>query len=181
MRIERHQDIIAWQLARELERLVFAFTDNVRVARDADFCRQIQRSSSSSSRNISEGFGRFWPAEFAHKMRIAIGELEETQDHLDKALEMRYVTGTHHLEMYALADRAIGAAVKLAEYLEAAAPDWKEDYLARKRDAYRAKRAKRAVSAPPAAGSKVSSGEPGTPGTNEPRTRTRTRTNEPKP
>src|SRR5258706_518117 len=78
MRITRYQDLIAWQLARKLEQRVFAFTDKPRVARDFDFCRQIRKSSSSAPRNMSEGFGRFWPAEFAHKMHIAIGEVAQT-------------------------------------------------------------------------------------------------------
>jgi hypothetical protein len=48
-----------------------------------------------------------------------------------------------HLEMYALGDRAASAAVKFVRYLEAAGPDWKKNYLARRREEYRARRAKR--------------------------------------
>jgi len=144
MSITRHENLVAWQLARELERRVFAFTDKTSVACDGDFCRQIRRSSSSAPRNIAEGFGRFWPAELAHKIRVAIGELEETQDHLDKAMELKYVSEIEHLQLYGVADRAIGASVRLAEYLEAAGPEWKKNYLARKRAEYRANRARRA-------------------------------------
>ena len=92
---------------------------------------------------MAEGFGRFWPGEFAHKIRIAIGELEETLDHLDKALESKHLTDEQHLEMSALGERAAGAAVKFVRYLEAAGPDWKKDYLARRRGQYRTRRAKR--------------------------------------
>jgi hypothetical protein len=42
--------------------------------------------------------------------------------------------------MFGLADGAIGAAVKFIEYLEAAGPDWKKSFLARRREAYRAQR-----------------------------------------
>jgi four helix bundle protein len=141
--IERLEDFLAWQLARKLERLVFAFTDTAPASKDADFCRQIRKSSSSAPNNMAEGFGRFWPGEFAYKVRIAIGELEETLDHLDKALAAQYVTEERHLEMYALGDRAASAAVKFVRYLEAAGPDWKKDYLARRREEYRSRRAKR--------------------------------------
>jgi len=119
---------------------VFAFTDKPRVARDFDFCRQIRKSSSSAPANMSEGFGRFWPGEFAHKLRIAMGELHETQDHLEDAFDRKYITDDEHLEMFDLADRSIGAAVRFVEYLDAAGPDWKKDYLKRRRDAYRAAR-----------------------------------------
>ena len=141
--IERIEDFIAWQLARKLERLVFAFTDRAPANNDSDFCRQIRKSSSSAPNNMAEGFGRFWPGEFAYKVRVAIGELEETLDHLDKALAAKYVTEHQHLEMYALGDRAAAAAVKFVRYLEAAGPDWKKEYLARRRAEYRSRREKR--------------------------------------
>jgi hypothetical protein len=63
--VERFQDLAVWQLSRELERRVFAFTAILPASRDFDFCRQARRSSLSAARNIAEGFGRFWPAEFA--------------------------------------------------------------------------------------------------------------------
>jgi four helix bundle protein len=141
--IERIEDLIAWQLARKLERLVFAFTDKAPANRDPDFCRQIRKSSSSAPNNMAEGFGRFWPGELAYKVRVAIGELEETLDQLDKALAAKYVTELHHLEMYALGDRAASAAVKFVRYLEAAGPDWKKDYSARRRAEYQSRRAAR--------------------------------------
>ena len=106
MRIDRFEQLIAWQRARELERRVFAFTGKPPASRNFGFCDQIRRSASSAPRNISEGFGRFWPAEFAHKLHIAVGELRETQDHLEKALEERYITDPQHLEMFGFADAA---------------------------------------------------------------------------
>ncbi|HKB09972.1 MAG TPA: four helix bundle protein [Vicinamibacterales bacterium] len=141
--IERIEDLIAWQLARTLEQQVLAFTANPPASKDGDFCYQIRKSASSAPTNMAEGFGRFWPAEFAYKMRVAIGELEETLRHLDKALDVKYLTEVQHLDLYALGDRAASAAVKFARYLEAAGPDWKKEYLARRRDEYRARRAKR--------------------------------------
>jgi four helix bundle protein len=143
MRIDRFEDLICWQRARELERRVFAFTNKLPASRDFDFCRQIKNSSSSASRNISEGFGRFWPGEFSHKLHIAVGELRETIDHLEKALEERYIKDSDHLELFGLADAAIRAAVKFIEYLDAAGPDWKKEFLRRRREAYREERRRR--------------------------------------
>jgi len=148
MRIKNYQDSIAWQCARELERRVFAFTASAPANRDFEFCDQIRRSAASAPRNIAEGFGRFWPAEFAHKLHIALGELQETQDHLEKALEQKFITDTDHLEMFGLADRAIGAAIRLIAYLEAVGPDWKKQFLTRRREQYRARRKMR-TSDPP--------------------------------
>jgi hypothetical protein len=127
-------------------------------------------------------------------MHIAIGELEETQDHVDKALEEQYIDDDEHLDMYGLADRAIGAAVKFVEYLDAAGPDWKKDFLARLREKCRQRRAERAAaktqstdgmadpkenSGPQNPGTRNQNAEP-TPSVNAnpnpTRTRTRTRT-----
>ena len=163
--IERIEDLIAWQLARKLERRVLAFTDKASVRADLDFCRQLRKSSSSAPSNMAEGFGRFWPLEFAYKMRIAIGELEETLQHLDEALDKKYLTDEQHIEMSALGDRAARAAVKFVRYLEAAGPDWKKDYLARRRETYRRSRATRLREFGPG-----TADPPGNSGTIEPRT-----------
>jgi len=74
---------------------------------------------------MAEGFGRYQPGEFAHKMRIAKGELQETYDHLDKGLEQQYLSSTDHTEMISLANRAIGASTNFVRYLEEAAKRWK--------------------------------------------------------
>jgi four helix bundle protein len=132
--IRKHENITAWQLAKELERRVWVFTASPPATKDAAYCQQIRDSSASAPSNIAEGFGRFWPLAFADKLRIAIGELRETQNHLDTALDRKYLSQTKHDELYRLADRAIGAAVNFAKYLESAGPNWKKNYRARQRE-----------------------------------------------
>jgi hypothetical protein len=44
--IERIEDLVAWQLADKLDKLVFAFTGTGPARTDFDFCRQIRKSSS---------------------------------------------------------------------------------------------------------------------------------------
>lgn len=133
MIIRDYTEMKAWQFSRELERRVFAVVAKPPAALDGDFCKQIRNSSSSASRNMAEGFGRFWPGEFAHRLRIAIGELKETQDHLDKAFELQYIDESARTTLRKLADRAIGAAVRFAEYLDRNGDVWKKAYLERKR------------------------------------------------
>lgn len=55
--VKRYQDIACWQLAAELEKLVYELTDTWPVARDLKFRDEIRDSSSSATRNIAEGFG----------------------------------------------------------------------------------------------------------------------------
>ncbi len=56
MRIERFQDIEAWQLARELTRKVYGLTKKGNFAHDFGLKGQIQNASGSSMHNIAEGF-----------------------------------------------------------------------------------------------------------------------------
>lgn len=53
---------------------------------------QIERSSSSISRNIAEGHGRSRPREFLRYIDIACGELRETQTSLIAVVRLGYVT-----------------------------------------------------------------------------------------
>ena len=122
---KRFEELVCWQLARELERQVYAFTAMPPVANDLEYCRQIRKSSSSSQRNMAEGFGRYLPGEFARFMRNALGSLNETRDHLGAGLEQGYLSENLHLELRTLNDRAIGASVRLTEYLEKAKKTWR--------------------------------------------------------
>jgi 23S rRNA-intervening sequence protein len=58
------------------------------------------------------GSGFRGPLEFAHKLRIAIGELRETQNHLETALTEKYLSQPGYDELFKLADRAIGAGLE---------------------------------------------------------------------
>jgi len=124
MVVSRYEDLVAWQLARELEREIFAFTTNAAASKDVDYCRQIRRSGSSGPRNIAEGFGRYRPAEFARFVRIARGSLMETKDHLSAALERQYVSSSEFGRMNQLVNRALGASTRLVQYLDEAAEKW---------------------------------------------------------
>ena len=56
MKIERFEDIEAWQPARELTRKVYRLTKKPEFARNYGLKRQIQDAAGSSMHNIAEGF-----------------------------------------------------------------------------------------------------------------------------
>ena len=56
MKIERFEDIEAWQLARELTRKVYQLTKKPRFARNFGLKGQIRDAAGSSMHNIAEGF-----------------------------------------------------------------------------------------------------------------------------
>ena len=121
----RFEELECWQLARELERRVFAFTDKPPASGDFEYCHQIRKSSSSAPPNIAEGFGRYYPGDFARFIRNALGSLNETRDHLGAGFEKRYLTEDLYLELKTLANRAIGASVNLVKYLEGCKASWR--------------------------------------------------------
>ena len=54
MKIERFEDIAAWQLARELTRKVYDLTKKAKFSRDFGLKGQIQEAAGSSMHNIAE-------------------------------------------------------------------------------------------------------------------------------
>jgi len=102
----RYQDLVAWQLARELERGVVAFTATSPASKDFDYCHQI-RNSSLQDRGIWLKGLAVLPGRIRALTRNALGSLRETQDHLGAGLERGYLSESLHTELFTLADRAI--------------------------------------------------------------------------
>ncbi len=92
MKIERFEDIEAWQLARELTRKVYRLTKKTRFAKDYGLKRQIQDAAGSSMHNIAEGFDSETNAEFMRFLRYAKRSCTEVQSELYVALDEEYIT-----------------------------------------------------------------------------------------
>jgi len=110
-------EIVAWQLATDLKRVVYDVTARPTVARDRKFCDQANDAAASAPRNIAEGFGRFEGKEFAQFLKIAIGSLYETRNHLLDAFDRGYINATERDAAVVLTKRAIAAATRLRSYL----------------------------------------------------------------
>ena len=99
MRIERFEDIEAWQLARELTRKVYGLTKKAKFARDFGLRRQIQNSAGSSMHNIAEGFDSETNHEFVRFLRYAKRSCTEVQSELYVAVHQQYITKTEFQDM----------------------------------------------------------------------------------
>ena len=115
--VKHHEDLVAWQLSETLRQEIVAILAKPTLARHVEFCDQIRRSSRSAPSNIAEGFGRYKPREFARYMRIALGSLGETQNHLRAALNDKLISQKEFDDAWALSVRAIKASKKLHSYL----------------------------------------------------------------
>ncbi len=120
--VKRYQDLICWQLADELEKLVIELTETGSVSRDFKFRDQIRDSSSSATRNMAEGFGRFFPAEHAQFLRIAKSSLHETHNSARTGLNRGYFSAADTDRMQRLCGRSGKAATGLIRYLESQIP-----------------------------------------------------------
>jgi four helix bundle protein len=114
---KHHEELVCWQLARELKKEVYAFIAKPPVNRDFDFCSDIRASARSGPANIAEGFGRSTHREFAHFVSIARASLKETENHLQDAVDSGYLSTDECERLITLAQRAQRTASRLRTYL----------------------------------------------------------------
>lgn len=91
-KIERFEDLIAWQKARELTKQIYLLTRNEPFSRDFGLRDQIQRASVSIMSNLAEGFERGGRSEFHQFIVIAKGSCAEVRSQLYAALDVGYIT-----------------------------------------------------------------------------------------
>ena len=91
--LERFEDIIAWQKARELAKEVYHLTSEHAFSRDYGLRDQIRKAAVSVMSNIAEGYGRGGNKEFLRFLRIAKGSVHEVKSQLYVAMDTGYIGG----------------------------------------------------------------------------------------
>ena len=118
MKIERFEDIEAWQLARELTRKVYHLTKKPELAKDYGLKRQIQDAAGSSMHNIAEGFDSETNAEFIRFLRYAKRSCTEVQSELYVVLDEEYISPNEFKDVYEQARRTRAAIRGFINYLK---------------------------------------------------------------
>jgi four helix bundle protein len=118
MKIDRFEDIEAWQLARELTRTVYLLTKKPGFATDYGLKRQIQEAAGSVMHNVAEGFDAETNAEFIRFLRYAKRSCTEVQSELYVALDEEYISATEFQDVYEQARRARAAVRGFINYLK---------------------------------------------------------------
>ena len=90
-KIERFEDLIAWQKARELTKGIYEVTRQGVFARDYGLSGQIQRAAVSIMSNIAEGFERGGRGEFHQFLSTAKASCAEVRSQLYVALDVGYL------------------------------------------------------------------------------------------
>src|SRR5574341_1424897 len=89
--MNRFEDLVAWQKARELTRLVYQITRQDGFRQDRGLASQMQRASVSIMSNVVEGFERSSQAEFSRYLAIAKASCGELRSQLYVALDIGYL------------------------------------------------------------------------------------------
>ena len=93
-KIQKFEDLVAWQKGRELTREIYRVTRQGAFAKDYGLSGQIQRAAVSIMSNIAEGFERGNPREFHQFLSIAKASCAEVRSQLYVALDAGYLDET---------------------------------------------------------------------------------------
>ena len=103
-KIQKFEDIVAWQKARELTREVYAHSKTGAFAKDFGLKDQIQRASVSIMGNVAEGYDRGGDKEFIQFFSVSKGSCGEVKSHLYVALDQQYINSMQFNQLYNSAD-----------------------------------------------------------------------------
>ncbi len=90
-RIDKFEDLIAWQKARELTKEIYQNSRMGEFAKDFGLAGQIQRAAVSIMSNIAEGFERGGRGEFHQFLSVAKASCAEVRSLLYVALDVEYI------------------------------------------------------------------------------------------
>ena len=103
-KIERFEDLIAWQKARELTQAIYQMSRQGALAKDLGLARQIQRAAVSIMSNIAEGFERGGRREFHQFLSTAKASCAEVRSQLYVAFDVGYLGESDFLQLLAQAE-----------------------------------------------------------------------------
>ena len=114
-KITRFEDLLTWQKARELTRVILTLTKSDEFSRDFALKDQLCRAVISVPANIAEGFERDGNREFVKFLSIAKGSAGEVRSLLYLALDHGYISSDQMDESIALSletARLIGGMIR---------------------------------------------------------------------
>ena len=101
-KINKFEDLIAWQKAHALVIQIYQLTTEDRFSRDFGLKDQIQSAAVSVMSNIAEGFERYSRAEFRQFLSIARGSVAEVRSQIYIARSLNYISEQEFTNVYSL-------------------------------------------------------------------------------
>src|SRR5215212_3634936 len=93
-----YHDLRAWQAARAFKRGVYELVLEPTLALDQRLSSQLREGAASAQSCISEGFGRFDPADFARLVKMGRASIIECQNHLEDAVDRGHIVEAVRLD-----------------------------------------------------------------------------------
>lgn len=106
MKIEKFEDIRAWQQVRELSNMVYDLTEQEKFRKDFRLRDQIQGAAGPIMHNIAEGFDDGSDVEFIRFLKYARRSASEVQSEIYLALDRKYVSSENFQKVYEMATTA---------------------------------------------------------------------------
>ena len=104
MKIERFEDLHAWQEARKLVGLAYQVTRREIFSSDRDLVRHIRRTAVSIMANIAEGFARYSVKNSKQFFITARGSVAELRSHFYVAFDQGYLSSDDLKAIHAQGD-----------------------------------------------------------------------------
>ena len=117
MTFKRFEEIEAWQLSRDLCRIVKRLTDKPEFSKDRELRKQMRNSSGSTMDCIAEGHERGNNKEFKYFLGISQGSCGELRSQAYRALDYQFINEQELSELHTLSIRTSAALRGLIEYL----------------------------------------------------------------
>ena len=92
MKIGKLEDLIAWQEARILRKMIYQLTAGFPASEKYNFVKHMRECARNIPGNIAEAFGRFHYQESMQFYRIARGSLLELKSDCYCSFDERYIT-----------------------------------------------------------------------------------------
>jgi four helix bundle protein len=90
-RTRHYRDLIAWQKAMDLARMLYAQTEEFPNSETFGLRMQLRRSAVAVATHIADGHGRLTDAENRKSLSIARGSLNELQTQLELATSLKFI------------------------------------------------------------------------------------------
>jgi four helix bundle protein len=117
-KIEKFEEIQAWQKARELVKDIYQVTCKGNLAKDHSLKDQIRRASVSVMSNIAEGYARQTDKEFNQFLHIALGSIAEVQSQLYIAQDLSYISKEEFNRIYEVSSEVARLITGFIKYLQ---------------------------------------------------------------
>lgn len=104
------RDLVAYQRCEQLMMAVEAATAQSTARRDFHFCDQLNDAALDAASDVSEGFVRYYPADFAHFLNYALASLAEVRRRVEAGYRRGYFpahTTSDILQLWIKADKAV--------------------------------------------------------------------------